>query len=107
VVLFTFGALLTCAGWGVWLGRKEYDSLRGKIAAAAAMAFVAMLSIHLTYGAPALGGSRGAAAFRYYLALWPKLAHAVALAAAEAPDLSQWVAVAGLALAAVVGGIVS
>jgi hypothetical protein len=107
VVLLAFGAVLGCAGWGALLGREGPDRLRGRMAAAAAMAFVAVLVIHLPYGAIALGGSRGAASFRYYLPLWPMLAHAVALAAAEAPSRSQRMAVAGLALAAVIGGILS
>jgi hypothetical protein len=107
VVLLAFGALLACAGWGAWLGRKALDPFRGEVAAAAVMAFVAVLAIHLPYAALTLGGSRGAAAFRYYLALWPMLAHAVALAAAEAPGRQQRVAVAGLALVAIVGGLVS
>lgn len=104
-VSLSFGALFACAGWGAWLGLRGRDSSRGVIAAAAAIAFAAVLAVHLVYGALALGGSRGAASFRYYLPLWPMLAHAAALAAAEAPGWPLRAMVVGVAIAAVIGGI--
>jgi hypothetical protein len=107
VVSLSFGALLACAGWGAWLGFRGRDPSRGAIAVAAAIAFAAVLAVHLVYGALVLGGSRGAASFRYYLPLWPMLAHAAALAAAEAPCRPLRAAVVGVAVAAVVGGITS
>jgi hypothetical protein len=106
-VSLSFGALLVCAGWGAWLGLRRRTLPQGAIAVAAVTAFAAVLVVHLVYGALVLGGSRGAASFRYYLPLWPMLSHATALPAAKA---SRWLAratVLGVAVAAVIGGLTS
>ena len=62
-----------------------------------------MLAVNVLYGALSLGGSLGAASLRYYLPLWPMLAHAVAVAAAALPAPLAW-GVAALAALAVLGG---
>ena len=45
---------------------------------AAPVASALVLAIHLQFASTSLGFSLPAASFRYYLPLWPPLAHAVA-----------------------------
>ena len=68
------------------------------IAAAALLAFAAMLPIHLYFAAYRLGFSIPAASFRYYLPIWPGLAHAAAIAVRAAPRPRARMALAAAAL---------
>jgi hypothetical protein len=52
------------------------------VATVAPLAFLAVLPIHFWFSATRLGGSLPAASFRYYLPIWPFLAHAVGSAVA-------------------------
>ena len=90
----TNGAALCAAGlfWlmigGAALGgaaaRRRGRAARNTIAAAAPLAFLAVLVIHLWFSAAVLGRSLPAASFRYYLPLWPAMAHALAYGMATA-----------------------
>lgn len=77
------------------------------IAIAAPVAFLLVLPIHFWYSATTLGFSIPAASFRYYLPIWPALAHAVAWAVARAPRAWQRHAIATLAIATLVLGWIS
>jgi hypothetical protein len=57
-------------------GAARRGSLEGGLAVAAAASFAVLASFHLVYTAMVLGGTPSAATFRYYLPLWPILAHA-------------------------------
>jgi hypothetical protein len=65
---FAGGALACRRGWAP----------RDAIAAAAPAAFAMVLPIHLWFSATHLGFSLPAASFRYYLPLWPAMAHTLA-----------------------------
>ena len=64
----------------VWFGRRRGASAVSSVAAAAVVAFALVVPIHLYFAAMRLGFSIPAASFRYYLPLWPGLAHAAAYA---------------------------
>ncbi len=78
VTILLFWAVVACAALGgrlAWPCRREP---RAAIAVAAPIAFALVLPIHLWFASTSLGFSLPAASFRYYLPLWPPLAHAVA-----------------------------
>lgn len=91
------GALALCRPWAEWTARDA-------IAAAAPLAFAAVVPIHLWFSATKLGGSLPAASFRYYLPLWPALAHALAYGVARARVPWRRVTLAAVALAALAVG---
>ena len=102
-----FWAMVACAFYGGVLAlRRPWAewTARDAVAAAAPVAFAAVLPIHLWFSATKLGGSLPAASFRYYLPLWPALAHALAYGVARARVPWHRVALAMVALIALVVG---
>lgn len=82
-------ALLGVAAYGslrAWTDRGGNSRL---IAVAASVAAMAVMPIHFWFAIRALGGSVPAASFRYYLPIWPFLAHAVAYAAERSRPRSR------------------
>jgi hypothetical protein len=78
VTILLFWAVIGCAAYGgraAWPCRR---APRAAVAVAAPVAFALVLAIHLWFASTSLGFSLPAASFRYYLPLWPPLAHAVA-----------------------------
>ena len=104
VTILLFWAMVACAALG---GRAAWPCKRepwAAIAVAAPAAFALVLPIHLWFASASLGFSLPAASFRYYLPLWPPLAHAVAfevVAAARAPWRRASLAAIGFAALAV------
>jgi hypothetical protein len=103
VTILLFWAMVTCAALG---GRAAWPCKRepcAAIAVAAPAAFALVLPIHLWFASTSLGFSLPAASFRYYLPLWPPLAHAVAfgVVAARAPWRRASLAAIGFAALAV------
>jgi hypothetical protein len=82
VTILLFWAVVGCAALGglaAWPCRR---APRAAIAVAAPVAFALVLTTHLWFASTSLGFSLPAASFRYYLPLWPPLAHAVAFGVA-------------------------
>ena len=75
-----FWVSAAAVGWCVWAARRGRASAAGSVAGAAVIAFAMVVPIHLYFAAMKLGFSIPAASFRYYLPLWPGLAHAAAYA---------------------------
>ena len=103
MTILLFWAMVACAALG---GRAAWPCKRepwAAIAVAAPAAFALVLPIHLWYASASLGFSLPAASFRYYLPLWPPLAHAVAfgVVAARAPWRRASLAAIGFAALAV------
>ncbi len=103
VTILLFWAMVACAALG---GRAAWPCKRepwAAIAVAAPAAFALVLPIHLWFASTSLGFSLPAASFRYYLPLWPPLAHAVAfgIVAARAPWRRASLAAIGFAALAV------
>lgn len=92
------------AGGLAWRRRQTLDAA---IAAAGPAAFAVTLPIHLAYGATSLGYSIPAASFRYYLPLWPFLAHTVAFGVAAAARPWQRFLFASVLFAAIAAGWLS
>lgn len=74
-------AMLGCAGLGGALALRRLTDVSARIAAAAVLAFAVVLPLHLGFASARLGFSVPAASFRYDLALWPGLLHALLYAA--------------------------
>jgi hypothetical protein len=87
VTIFLFWAMITCAVRGGQLAWPRRHEPWAAIAVAGGAAFALVLPIHLWFASTSLGFSLPAASFRYYLPLWPALAHAVGsgVMAARAP----------------------
>lgn len=102
-----FWAMIACAAIGAWLARHRSWTARDAIAAAAPLAFALVLPIHLWFAATRLGYSLPAASFRYYLPLWPPLAHALAYGVASARLPWQRIALAAISLATLGVGWIS
>ena len=75
------------------------------IAIAAPLAFLAVLPIHLGFSLTKLAGSLPAASFRYYLPIWPFMAHAIAYAITGGSAALRWTIVALAAAALAVGWV--
>lgn len=73
-----FWAMIACAAGGGQLAWSFRHEPRPAIAVAGSAAFALVLPIHLWFASTSLGFSLPAASFRYYLPLWPPLAHTVA-----------------------------
>ena len=102
--------LLACTLLGALLAARDpAPSLAPcrAIAIAAPIAFIIVLPIHFWFSAYNLGFSIPAASFRYYLPIWPALAHAIAWAVARAPRAWQRHSIAALAIATLVIGWLS
>jgi hypothetical protein len=103
VTILLFWAMVACAALGgraAWPRRREPWAA---IAVAAPAAFALVLPIHLWFASTNLGFSLPAASFRYYLPLWPPLAHAIAfgVVAARVPWHRASLAAIGFAALAV------
>ena len=100
-------ALLLAAAGGVWAAfRTRSGDPARLIAIVGPLAFVAVLPIHWWFSMTKLGGSVPAASFRYYLPIWPFLAHSVAFGGAGAGLLARQLVV-GLSGAALFLGWLS
>jgi hypothetical protein len=102
--ILLFWAVVACAALGgraAWRCRREP---RAAIAVAAPAAFALVLPIHLWFASTSLGFSLPAASFRYYLPLWPPLAHAVALGVVGARALWRRAFLAMIGFAALAVG---
>jgi hypothetical protein len=102
-----FWAMIGCAALGGMLARRRGWAACDAIAMAAPLAFALVLPIHLWFSAVKLGYSLPAASFRYYLPLWPPLAHAIACGIAEARLPRVRLCLASVSLAALVIGLIS
>ena len=103
VTILLFWTVIACAALGgrlAWPSRREPQAA---IAVAAPVAFSLVLAVHLWFASTSLGFSLPAASFRYYLPLWPPLAHAVAFGviAARAPWRRASLTAIGFAVLAV------
>ena len=78
-----FWAMMACTAMGGCLAWRRGRTARDAIATAAPLAFALVLPIHFWFSATKLGYSLPAASFRYYLPLWPPLAHALAYGVAS------------------------
>jgi hypothetical protein len=87
LTIFLFWAMIAGAARGSQLAWRYRHEPRAAIAVAGSAAFVLVVPIHLWFASTSLGFSLPAASFRYYLPLWPPLAHAIAFGvmAAAAP----------------------
>lgn len=102
-----FWAMIACAVLGGVLAWRCLGTVGAAVAVAASAAFVLVLPVHLWFAATKLGYSLPAASFRYYLPLWPALAHALAYGVAAARPSWQRLALAGVSLAALAVGWIS
>ena len=102
-----FWAMIACAALGSRLAWRCGRTTGGAIAVAAPLAFALVLPIHLWFAATELGYSLPAASFRYYLPLWPPLAHALAYGVMAARRPWHRLALASVSLAALTVGWVS
>ena len=75
-------ALLGTAAYGGWRAWQAPGGTVRRLAITGPAAMLAVMPVHLWFTLTALGGSIPAASFRYYLPIWPFLAHAVAYAVA-------------------------
>ena len=73
-----FWAMIACAARGGQLAWSFRHEPRPAIAVAGSAAFAMVLPIHLWFASTSLSFSLPAASFRYYLPLWPPLAHTIA-----------------------------
>lgn len=80
LTIVAFWAMMGCVVVGAWPARQQLSDPRAAVAAAAVIAFLLVLPIHLWFASAKLGYSVPAASFRYYLPLWPALVHALAWA---------------------------
>jgi hypothetical protein len=90
--------------------RRGYNRAPGQgdaVAAAAPVAFAIVLPIHLWFSATRLGFSLPAASFRYYLPLWPALAHACAYGSATTRLIWLQLFITSVTLAALIIGWIS
>lgn len=102
-----FWAMIACAIFGgVMAGRRGWAT-RDAVAAAAPIAFAIVLPIHLWFSATRLGFSLPAASFRYYLPLWPALAHACAYGSATTRLIWLQLFITSVTLAALIIGWIS
>jgi hypothetical protein len=99
-----FWAMICCVALGGWLAWRRGRGTCAVIAAVAPVAFALILPIHLWFASTSLGHSLPAASFRYYLPLWPPLAHAAAFSIAAAPARWHRVVLAGIAFASLAAG---
>jgi hypothetical protein len=107
VTILLFWAMIACAALG---GRAAWPCKRepwAAIAVAAPAAFALVLPIHLWFASTNLGFSLPAASFRYYLPLWPPLAHAVAFGVVAARVPLHRASLVAIGLAAVAVGWLS
>ncbi len=81
-------ATTTLGGWLAW--RRGHWDGPAVVAIIAPVAFLVVLPIHFWFSASKLGGSLPAASFRYYLPIWPFLAHATATAIARSGAVLRW-----------------
>jgi hypothetical protein len=102
-----FWLMIICAALGGIMARRRGWASRDAIAAAAPMAFAVMLPIHLWFSATKLGFSLPAASFRYYLPLWPPLAHALAYGTVAARLPWRQILFVSVSLAAIAVGWIS
>jgi hypothetical protein len=99
-----FWAMIACTALGGCMAWRSRSETRAALAVAAPAAFVLVLPIHLWFASTSLGYSLPAASFRYYLPLWPPLAHAIAFAVVTVRTPRRRVPLAWLAFAALVVG---
>lgn len=99
-----FWAMIAGAAIGGGLAWRRSGTAPGAIAVAAPLAFTLVLPIHLWFSATKLGYSLPAASFRYYLPLWPPLAHALAYGIASVRLPWQRLSLASVSLAALAVG---
>ncbi len=99
-----FWSMAACAVLGGGMAWRRGWAARDAIAAAAALAFAVVLPTHLWFSAAKLGFSLPAASFRYYLPLWPALAHALAYGVATTRGVWLRRVLAGTGLAAILVG---
>lgn len=97
-------AMLGCAGLGGALALRRVSEPGARVAAAAVLAFAVVLPLHLGFASTRLGFSVPAASFRYDLALWPGLLHALMYAAGAVRRPWARKAVLGVGAAALVVG---
>jgi hypothetical protein len=81
VVAALFWLMMGSTGVVSYLAWRRRDHLPAAIAVTAPMAFVAILPVHLWFAWTALNHSIFAASFRYYLPIWPMMAHNLAYGA--------------------------
>jgi len=102
-----FWAMIACAVLGGIIALRRGWTAGHAIAAAAPVAFALVLPIHLWFAAAKLGYSLPAASFRYYLPLWPPLAHTLAYAIAAARIPWHRLVIASISIAVLVIGWIS
>lgn len=73
-----FWAMMACTVFTAAIARRALPEPGATVALAAPLAFFAVLPIQFWFAATSLGYSLPAASFRYYLPLWPALAHSLA-----------------------------
>ncbi len=99
--------MIACTAVGGFLAWRRGWTACGAIAVAAPLAFALVLPIHFWFAATKLGYSLPAASFRYYLPLWPPLAHSLAYGVMAARLLWQRLTLASVSLAAFAVGWLS
>jgi hypothetical protein len=85
--IIAFWAMIGGTVVGARLAWRWLPAPSAVVSVAAPAAFFVVLPIHLWFSARGLGYSLPAASFRYYLPLWPALAHAMAYAVFRAPGV--------------------
>ena len=103
LAILLFWAMVACAACGGKLAWPFRHEPRGAIGVAGDAAFALVLPVHLWFASANLGFSLPAASFRYYLPLWPPLAHAIAFGVTAAG--ARWRKIlATISLAALIAG---
>ncbi|MBV8589975.1 MAG: hypothetical protein JO212_07925 [Acetobacteraceae bacterium] len=103
LAILLFWAMVACAACGGKLAWPCRHEPRGAIGVAGDAAFALVLPVHLWFASASLGFSLPAASFRYYLPLWPPLAHAIAFGVTAAG--ARWRKIlATISLAALIAG---
>jgi hypothetical protein len=75
VVTALFWLMMGSTGLVSYLAWRRRDQLPAAIAVTAPLAFAVVLPVHMWFASSALRHSIFAASFRYYLPIWPMLAH--------------------------------
>ncbi len=99
--------MLGCAAYGGVIAWRRRAGRQESIATAALLAFLCLLPIHFWFSATRLGFSLPAASFRYYLPLWPPMAHALAKGIVLTRARFARAILAGVSLAALLVGWLS
>jgi hypothetical protein len=83
LLILSVWAMILVLAWAAWTAWRRPDLPGASVAIAAPLVLALVVPVHLWFSARHLGGSLPAASFRYYLPLWPALAHGLGFAASR------------------------